>query len=429
MPQSPKKLTSKLKVAEVFVPGGLPKYTYVPRAERRLEEKLRQAKENLCKIATVTGATKSGKTVLVKKVFGDAPKVWLDGGHIHTEKDFWEIAGSQLQAALDTEASVEEETSTEVGAQVAGEANVIVAKGSSKVTGKAGRTTTVGRKKELISSTPWKVARVLEASRTPVVIDDFHYIPRELQGTITRVLKPLVFDGLPVVYLAIPHRRYNAVKVEREMNGRIELIEVPTWNEAELTKIAQLGFPILKIDPHFDTSSKLAREAHGSPHLMQEFCRNICYQSDIREVAEPPREINPDFDYTKIFRGVARDLGKNIYEKLARGPRTRTDRLARQLWNGKTADIYKVVLLALAHLKPDVSTIEYETLRSGIRAVLDDELPQAHEVSRVLEQMAKVSSMDESSIPVIDYEKDERRLHITDPFFAFFLRWGAELMD
>jgi hypothetical protein len=162
---------------------------------------------------------------------------------------------------------------------------------------------------------------------------------------------------------------------------------------------------------------------------MQEFCRNICYKSGFRETPPQPRSINPNFDYAIIFREVARDLGKSIYDKLAKGPRQRTDRLLRKLKNGKSVDIYKVVLLGLAHLKPGVQTIEYEELRNALRLVLDEELPQAHEISRVLEQMAKVSSLDESSVPVIDYEKDDRKLHVTDPFFAFFLRWGAEVME
>lgn len=418
-----------LKVTEVFVPGGLPRYTYVARSGRRLEERLSEAKENLCKIATVTGATKSGKTVLVKKVFAQEPSVWIDGGHIHTEKDFWEIAGTQLQTVVEMEQSVADESALEIGSEVAAGANLVVARASGKLRGGATRKKAVGKRIKVASFTAWKVTQSLLQTRTPIVIDDFHYISRDLQGTITRVLKPLVFDGLPVIYLAIPHRRYDAVKVEREMNGRIELIQVPSWTPDELAQIPQLGFPLLQISPHFDTSSRMAREAHGSPHLMQEFCRNICHLSGVRETANPPRVINPSFDYTTIFRNVARDLGKNVYEKLARGPRPRSDRLQRQLKSGKSADIYKVVLAALAHLKPEVTTIEYETLRAGLRAVLDDELPQAHEISRVLEQMAKVSSMDESSIPVIDYEKDERKLHITDPFFAFFLRWGGELMD
>jgi hypothetical protein len=78
---------------------------------------------------------------------------------------------------------------------------------------------------------------------------------------------------------------------------------------------------------------------------------------------------------------------------------------------------------------PGIGADEYDELRTAIRAVLDEELPQAHEAARVLEQMAKVSSLDESSVPVIDYEKEERKLHVTDPFFAFFPSWGAEFMD
>jgi hypothetical protein len=50
----------------VFVPGGLPKHTYVPRSNLRLEEQLRAATDNLCKLVTVTGPTKSGKSVLTQ---------------------------------------------------------------------------------------------------------------------------------------------------------------------------------------------------------------------------------------------------------------------------------------------------------------------------------------------------------------------------
>ena len=55
----------------------------------------------------------------------------------------------------------------------------------------------------------------------PLVIDDFHYIERKYQGEIVRALKSLIFDSLPVVLIAIPHRRLDVVKVEREMTGRI----------------------------------------------------------------------------------------------------------------------------------------------------------------------------------------------------------------
>jgi len=113
-----------------------------------------------------------------------------------------------------------------------------------------------------------------------------------------------------------------------------------------------------------------------------------------------------------------------MFEKLKRGPRQRSDRIQRTLKNGAITDIYGVVLQALANIKPGIETINYEDLRASIREVLKDSSPKRHEVSRVLDQMAIISASDESSTPVIDWEKEENRLHITDPFFAYYLRWG-----
>jgi hypothetical protein len=82
------------------------------------------------------------------------------------------------------------------------------------------------------------------------------------------------------------------------------------------------------------------------------------------------------------------------------------------------------VIHALAHLKPDLVTLEYEDLRAAIREVTSGNIPQLHEVARVLKHMATIASTDQSSTPVIDFDESDKKLHITDPFFAFYLRWG-----
>ena len=53
-----------LKFTEFFVPGGFPRHTYNPRMELKLEQRLTETKQNLCKLVSVTGQTKSGKTSL-----------------------------------------------------------------------------------------------------------------------------------------------------------------------------------------------------------------------------------------------------------------------------------------------------------------------------------------------------------------------------
>ncbi len=418
-----------LKVTDVFVPGGLPKYTYVARTDRLLEEQIAAAKENLCKITTVTGATKSGKTVLVRTVLKNDSPIWVDGGAISEMDQFLDMLADELQVEDANETTSHSGTSEEITGDLEVEAGIVIAKGKGKIGGKLGANSATSKKVTYARSIRARVSQHLIDTKRPLVIDDFHYLSRELQGQVTRFLKPLVFGGVPIIYLAIPHRRYDAVKVEREMNGRIKQVPVPVWESRELAQIAQLGFPLLHIDPHMATSGKLAAESHGSPHLMQEFCRQICFLSNMRERSTELRQINPKFPYETIFTQVATDLGKVLFDKLARGPSARTDRIQRPLKSGQTADIYRVTILALANLRPGVASIDYETLRASMREILSGDLPQAHEVSRVLEHMGKIASQDESSVAVIDYEKDERRLHITDPFFAFFLRWGKDIIS
>ena len=41
------------KSSQIFVPGGMPLHTYVARSEGNLENKLRSATDNLCKLVQV----------------------------------------------------------------------------------------------------------------------------------------------------------------------------------------------------------------------------------------------------------------------------------------------------------------------------------------------------------------------------------------
>jgi len=61
-----------------------------------------------------------------------------------------------------------------------------------------------------------------------------------------------------------------------------------------------------------------------------------------------------------------------------------------------------------------MTSIQYEDIRSSLRVILADTPPDMQQVSRVLEKMGEISATDASSAPVLDWDKDERILHITD---------------
>lgn len=403
---------------------GCPSTQYVPRNSRKLEGRLREVRDNLCKLVTVTGATKSGKTVLTSRVFPRDEAIWVDGGTVKDEEDLWSIVLEQLDAFTATE---RQSGSTVTSGTRGGIKARIGLPGVAHVEGSAGSQDEEETLDVTIQSrrvAPRTAATTaLREFPTPLVIDDFHYLDRRIQGDVIRALKPLVAEGLPFVLIAIPHRRFDAVRVEREMTGRLDSIDIPMWDHDELLLIAQNGFPLLNVIVDDDICHRFAGEAQGSPHLMQEFCRGLMKANEVEMTLAEPAIISALDD--ELFRTVAAGTGKVVFDKLSRGPRQRADRLQRQLRNGGTADIYQVVLMALTHMAPGMATVEYEQLRTAIREVLVSDIPQMHEVTRVLEKMAEIAADDEASTPVIDWEKDEQLLHITDPFFAFYLKWGT----
>lgn len=413
-----------LRYTDVFVPGGFPRHTYNPRLGLQLEKNVRQALDNLCKLVTVTGHTKSGKTVLVRKVLPRNEVIWIDGGVIGAEEDFWTIIINQLELFQTSDTSQSEGTSAEASASAKGGVSVVVAKGEAEVRGSSGTTRNKSSSRSrVVTSRAVAVLGLRDAGRA-VVIDDFHYLPRDLQGNLVRVLKPLVFDGLPVVIIAIPHRRYDAIKVEKEMTARILPVTIPSWTNDELEFIPKTGFSLLQGQVSAGTTDRLAEESLGSPHLMQEFCRAICRTHDISTSFENNSADLDEAGLEKVFIDTADTIGRPIFEKLARGPRQRTDRISRMLKTGEQVDIYGLILHALAHRRPGLETLEYEDLRSALREVSAQDIPQLQEVTRVLKHMSEIAATDQSSTPVIDFDEDEKVLHVTDPFFAFYLRWG-----
>ncbi|AZL67425.1 ATP-binding protein [Pseudomonas oryziphila] len=419
-------MTKIYYVEQVFVPGGMPKHTYVNRAGRELEKRLQKVTRNLCKLVTLTGPTKSGKTVLTNKLFPRSAEecIWIDGGSIGKEDDFWHCIIDATDSYTNHEVSESEEDGSTINGDASLELSIpFISKGQGKLGASVTDKKTSAAKSSRSLSPRAAAIAALRATQKTLVIDDFHYLDRDFQGSVVRALKPLVFDGLPVVAIAIPHRRYDAVKVEKEMTLRVEPIPVPSWSKDELTEIPGIGFPLLNIEIAPSISERMANEAYGSPHLMQEFCSELSNQHGIEETLKTKLKINSLDDI--IFKQIAEKTGKVIFEKLAKGPRQRSDRKPRPLTGGGTADIYKVVLLALAKLAPGMQKVEYEVLRSAIKEILVTEVPQAHEVSRVLEKMSEIASNDEASTPVIDWVKGDQELYITDPFFAFFLKWGT----
>lgn len=418
-------MQEKIKYYDVFVPGGYPTYTYNPRVELKLQENLYLARCNLAKLMIVTGQTKAGKTVLVDKVYPHSENVWVDGGTISSEEMFWETIVEQLNGYTENNLGYNENTqiSMSITDSISGGIKLISgSRESSEIQSSSNQYSEIRSRR---ISNKVKAIEILKSEKTALVVDDFHYMPQLIQKNIIRALKAPIMVGVPVIFIAIPSRKFEVISIEREMTGRVEQIQMPEWTENDLYTIADKGFNALNVKVREEVINRFAKEALGSPFLMQEFCRAYCRAVGIDEKYNERKQIITDVNLVTIFQNVAENSGRSMFKKLEMGPRARSDRKERTMRDGTKTDIYGLVMAALKNLKP-TETIKYDTLRTAIREISLDEPPQRGEISRILEKIAEISHTDNSSTPVIDWQKDDDLLTITDPFFAFYLRWAKE---
>lgn len=413
-----------LKLSDVFVAGGFPSITYISRDEYNLESTMQDYLDARYKLLSISGSTKSGKTVLVRKTIPKQDSFWIPGGQVSDLNSFWEVVLEKTGGYTSLSETTTENQNTVSGREMTASIKPGGMGGDIKSqfneSEQHGASQTVSR---TVPSASSAIDQLLNYMR-PLIVDDFHYIDKSVQQSIIRSLKDPIFEGLPVILITVPHRAFDVIRVEREMTGRVKQLLIPAWQTSELEKIAALGFKALNVHCNSILIRKMAEEAFESPHLMQDFCAALCRANGVRETQSSLIELKEPDDWQTFLRNMASDTSKQAFERLAIGPRQRTDRIRRTLVNNETCDIYSAILFAIASTGPK-TRLSYEDIRAGLRIVLSDEIPQAHEVTRILEKMSEIARDEIEGEPVVDW--DGSYLHISDPFFAYYLRWGVVL--
>jgi hypothetical protein len=391
---------------DVFVAGGMPKITYVDRASLNLEKDLRREISEGYKVICVTGPTKSGKTVLTRHILGPGASATVNGGQVKSSEEFWSLLLQELH--LPEEETVQTSSEVSVGLRWLISAQQKASDGDSLKFSNKNKSTILDYMRE---------------TGFALIVDDFHYMPTDVQKEVVRALKSEIFDGLVAVLIAVPHRAFDAIGVEREMEGRFANVEIPSWEVRELKEIASQGFPVLNMNVSADCVEEFATESNGSPLLMQRFCGRLCAHYEVSDTLDSRMDFNPS-DSTKvgIYSSVAKQFGFPTFEKLSKGPQSRSRRIDRNVVNGgDPLDIYQAVLRAVAMTGPK-EKIHYNEIRDQLKSLLEENaVPQKHEVSAALGHMSGIARDDIEGEPVLEWADDH--LYLTDPFLMFYMRW------
>jgi hypothetical protein len=279
-----------------------------------------------------------------------------------------------------------------------------------------------------------QVVKEIGGSDFVVLIDDFHYMPRDVQPEVAKSLKEAVRLGVKVVTAAVSHRGDDIVRANPELRGRVKAIDLRYWQMTELAKIADYGFSALNLAIDGDTIKTLVGESAGSPQLMQSLCLQTCFVLNRRERTETamlPESVNvSQGNLERILEQTSANTDyRSLVDVLDAGPRIRgTERKTYGFGDGSQGDVYRVVLRAIADNPPRLSFPYDEFLQRTVK-VCTGESPVGSSVTGTCLHMSKLALEKFPSERAINWDETKQVLDIPDPYLLFYLRWSGRLKE
>lgn len=389
-----------LKAENIFKPGAFPKYTYVSRNYENTgisyELRLKQALRTVGCLTSIIGPSKMGKTILCEQVIGLDNIVEVSGADFNENTDFWAIIAAKVGLPYMGEITTER-ASTE------------------------GKSEERDSKSEKYILSKDKIIRYYIENNKILVIDDFHYASTEMQMKMAQQLKDAIRRELKVVVVSLPHRADDAIRQNADLSGRLSLINIETWKEEDLRKIAIKGFDKLGIKITDNIAEKLAIECLTSPQLMQYICLSICTLLE----DEKKQEVNDEI-LEKAYRFTTINFNyADVVSVLIKGPNPRGQQ--RKLYrtvDGKELDLYGIIVESLAK-NPPMTELDFESFYNRIFNVIEENDRVKLEKQTVRNHLNHLQELLEGKEEIYRaIEWKDGKVYVLDPLFLFYLRWG-----
>lgn len=244
---------------DVFTTGQ-PTYTEVDRSRLKEYQDLQANLRMKGRIVRLWGPTQTGKSVLARMAFAGFMPIELEGREIRTIDHFYDSIVIKYAPEIARE------------------------------------------------SRSLAVNKFLVDSQRPIVIDDFHHVPTEAQSDIIDAAKHLIGGGVNIVLISIPDCAAEILGRRAEFRNRSIAIKAPRWSAQQLKQIPKLGFEWLNVLVHPKVIDEIVCQAHGNPHLVQEFCYKLCEHRSVN-VLKTFDKSTPIMVTKNVLAGIFKDVG------------------------------------------------------------------------------------------------------------------------
>lgn len=413
-----------MRATEVFTPGKLPEVTYIDDHLKDRSRILADALDTGAAVISLSGPSKSGKTVFIEKNIGKDRLVQVTGAGITDANKLWDRVFDIVGTPIAKKTSTASGFDGTIGGKIGGEAGVFVS-ASGEVSASGTWSKSSSEQSDVAVDYLQLLIRELADTGLVVFIDDFHYIPQNVQVEVSNQIKEAIRNNVIFVVASVPYHSDDAIRANPDLRGRTIKLDFDYWKSDELSKIASRGFAALNVSVSPAYVQALASEAAGSPQLMQSLCLTTCFENDVREVQSSPKHLASDRD--AISKVCTRTASTSDYSstvaKMKEGPKTRgQDRKSHLLNDSTISDVYPLILLAIA-LDPPELTLRYPNLQKRIQSLCATEQPSGSSVTGACSHIASIANESENR-SIIEWDEEHDVLDIRDPYLLFFLRWN-----
>lgn len=414
-----------MKISEIFTPSRYPTWTFVDDHLKEKEQQLRDTLEDGAMLVSISGPSKSGKTVFVEKILGKENLIQVTGAGVRSPSDLWlrvfEIIGTPIETKVTSGTS----TTGTISGKASGGVNIALVKATGEASGSAAFTKQTSETDTIAIDYLQLLIKELAGSNFVIFIDDFHYIERAVQSDLAQQIKEAIRQGVKFICASVPYRSDDVIRSNPDLRGRFFSIDFDYWNADVLKKIAYKGFQKANIVYREELIERLVGEAAGSPQLMQILCLNACYEKNIRDVPEQPSDLTYEQTFFESIcrRTVASTDYSSTAAKMLEGPKTRgSDRkvyISNLGWQG---DVYRFLLKALS-LDPPCLNFRYQPLLERISSICQGESPSGSSITSACYHSAALAN-DSANNNIVEWDGDNDVFDIRDPYLLFYLRWS-----
>ena len=252
-----------------------------------------------------------------------------------------------------------------------------------------------------------------------VVLENFHYLPEDVQNRLAYDLKTFQEKGILFIVLGIWKEANHLILHNGDLQDRVVEIPVEPWELADFEEVITKGEKALKLRISETDRKELKANAFGNIGMLQGFLRRYCELHGIEKTLETTSELkDQDDELAKLFAGKLEEYQERLSQSL-RG-------IAAQ--SGRDGDkplvlpYYLTQVVLGAPISDLLTGIARDDLLQRIRSIHYRQDKEAIGMADLIECLTALPVLQQNmQPPLLHYDVNQQRLKLVDTTQYFVL--------